>query len=194
MGIEIERRFLVDGRDSKPWRGERKSHIFQVYLRDVKMVDNHIVWGGQNLASLDSEINNIASWRIRIIGEKAILTAKGNKIGSKAEEFEWELPLEIYNNLAIDGLPLKVNQILPADVVINTNPPPVGFTLVQEIAGNRQLRCFNSTYGKLSVERIGPRAEVRFPGALPSGRARVNCTMPGPNGRWRWFGKQFLVP
>ena len=96
--------------------------------------------------------------------------------------------------LAIDGLPLKVNQILPADVVINTNPPPLGFTLVQEIAGNRQLRCFNSTYGKLTVERIGPRAEVRFPGALPSGRARVNCTMPGPNGRWRWFGKQFLVP
>ncbi|MFL2845158.1 MAG: polysaccharide deacetylase family protein [Candidatus Puniceispirillaceae bacterium] len=96
--------------------------------------------------------------------------------------------------LAIDGLPLKVNQILPADVVIDTNPPAVGFTLAQEIARNRQLRCFNSTYGKLSVERIGPRAEVRFPGALPSGRARVNCTMPGPDGRWRWFGKQLLVP
>ena len=96
--------------------------------------------------------------------------------------------------LAIDGLPLKVNQILPADVVINTNPPALGFTLAKEIADNRQLRCFNSTYGKLSVDRIGPRAEVRFPGALPSGRARVNCTMPGPDGRWRWFGKQFLVP
>ena len=96
--------------------------------------------------------------------------------------------------LAIDGLPLKVNQILPADVEINTNPPALGFTLAQEIADNGQLRCFNSTYGKLIVDRIGPRAEVRFPGALPSGRARVNCTMPGPNGRWRWFGKQFLVP
>ena len=96
--------------------------------------------------------------------------------------------------LAIDGLPLKVNQILPADVVININPPALGFTLDQGIADNRQLRCFNSTYGKLSVDRIGPRAEVRFPGALPSGRARVNCTMPGPDGRWRWFGKQLLVP
>ena len=96
--------------------------------------------------------------------------------------------------LAIDGLPLKVNQILPADVVIKTNPPALGFTLIPKIADSRQLRCFNSTYGKLSVDRIGPRAEVRFPGALPSGRARVNCTMPGPDGRWRWFGKQFLVP
>jgi peptidoglycan/xylan/chitin deacetylase (PgdA/CDA1 family) len=96
--------------------------------------------------------------------------------------------------LAIDGLPLKVNQVLPADIVVDTNPPALGFTLFTEIADNRQLRCFNSAYGKLSVERIGPRAEVRFPGPLPSGRARVNCTMPGPDGRWRWFGKQFLIP
>jgi peptidoglycan/xylan/chitin deacetylase (PgdA/CDA1 family) len=96
--------------------------------------------------------------------------------------------------LAIDGLPLKVNQILPADVVIDVNPPALGFTLDPKIADSRQLRCFNSTYGKLSVDRIGPRAEVRFPGALPVGRARVNCTMPGPDSRWRWFGKQLLIP
>ena len=77
---------------------------------------------------------------------------------------------------------------------VKKNPPAFGFTLFPEIANDHQLRCFNSTYGKLAVERLGPRAEVRFPGALPSGRSRVNCTMPGPNNRWRWFGKQFLVP
>ena len=97
-------------------------------------------------------------------------------------------------SLAIDGLPLKANQILPADVVIGNNPPDFGFTLAPEIATNSQLSCFNSTYDQLKISRLGPRAEVRFPGPLPSGRARVNCTMPGPNGRWRWFGKQFLVP
>jgi len=96
--------------------------------------------------------------------------------------------------LAIDGLPLKANQILPADVVIAKNPPDFGFTLAPEIATNNQLRCFNNTYDQLRISRLGPRAEVRFPGPLPSGRARVNCTMPGPDGRWRWFGKQFLVP
>ena len=97
-------------------------------------------------------------------------------------------------SLAIDGLPLKVSQILPADMVIKDNPPAFGFTLFPEIANKRQLRCFNSTYGKLALERLGPRVEVRFPGPLPTGRSRVNCTMPGPNGRWRWFGRQFLVP
>ena len=96
--------------------------------------------------------------------------------------------------LAIDGLPLQANQILPADVVIAKNPPDFGFTLAPEIATKNQLRCFNATYDQLQISRLGPRAEVRFPGPLPSGRARVNCTMPGPDGRWRWFGKQFLVP
>ena len=62
--------------------------------------------------------------------------------------------------LAVDGLPLKVNQVLPADVVINNNPPALGFTLARDIADNRQLRCFNSTFGKLSVDRIGPRVVI----------------------------------
>ena len=97
-------------------------------------------------------------------------------------------------SLAIDGLPLKANQILPADIVIAKNPPDFGFTLAPEIATNSQLQCFNNTYDQLKISRLGPRIEVRFPGPLPSGRARVNCTMPGPDGRWRWFGKQFLVP
>ena len=88
--------------------------------------------------------------------------------------------------LAIDGLPLKVNQILPVDVVINTNPPALGFTLAPEIADNRQLRCFNSAYGKLSVDRIGPRAEVRFQALCHlGGRGLIALCLA--DGRWRWF-------
>ena len=98
--------------------------------------------------------------------------------------------------LAIDGLPLKVDQIVPEDVVLSdkNNPPNYGFTLAPDIANDRQLRCFNSTYGKLEVNILGPRAEVRLPGPLAQGRARINCTMPGGDGRWRWFGRQFLIP
>jgi len=98
--------------------------------------------------------------------------------------------------LAIDGLPLKVDQIVPEDVVLNkdNNPPNYGFTLAPDIANDRQLRCFNSTYGTLEVNILGPRAEIRLPGPLEQGRARVNCTMPGGDGRWRWFGRQFLIP
>ena len=98
--------------------------------------------------------------------------------------------------LAINGLPLKVDQIVPEDVVLHdkNNPPNYGFTLAPEIANDRQLRCFNSAYGKLEVNILGPRAEIRLPGPFEQGRARINCTMPGGDGRWRWFGRQFIIP
>jgi peptidoglycan/xylan/chitin deacetylase (PgdA/CDA1 family) len=95
--------------------------------------------------------------------------------------------------LAINGLPLKVGEIVPADVVLSENPPLYGFTLASDMDQERQLRCFNSKYGKLDVAIIGRRAEIRMPGPLVGKRARVNCTMPGPEGRWHWFGRQFLT-
>ena len=95
--------------------------------------------------------------------------------------------------LAINGLPLKVSEIVPEDVVLTQNPPLYGFTLAPDMDQERQLRCFNSKYGKLDVSIIGRRAEIRMPGPLVGKRARVNCTMPGSPGRWRWFGRQFLT-
>jgi len=95
--------------------------------------------------------------------------------------------------LAINGLPLKVTQLVPEDVVLAENPPLYGFTLAADMDNERQLRCFNSKYGKLDVAIIGRRAEIRMPGPLVGKRSRVNCTMPGPDGRWRWFGRQFLT-
>ena len=96
--------------------------------------------------------------------------------------------------LAINGLPLKVSQILPEDVLIDQNPPSFGFTLTPDLTETEQLNCFNNAYNSVDITRFGQRVEVRFPGPLPAGRARVNCTMPASDGRWRWFGKQFLVP
>jgi len=50
MGIEIERRFFIDGRGEKPWRGERALSIFQCYLTGVTLDEGNIVWNGHNLA------------------------------------------------------------------------------------------------------------------------------------------------
>ena len=95
-------------------------------------------------------------------------------------------------DLAIYGLPLKVDQITPEDVILDQNPPIYGFTLAPDMDKRKQLRCFNSIYGKLDVTIMGRRAEIRLPGPLTGKRARINCTMPGYDGRWRWFGRQFL--
>ncbi|HEC91025.1 MAG TPA: chitin deacetylase, partial [Alphaproteobacteria bacterium] len=40
----------------------------------------------------------------------------------------------------------------------------------------------------------GVRVEIRAKTPFPNGRTRLNCTLPGPDGRWRWFGRQFYKP
>ena len=42
MAIEIERRFLVDGRKDKPWRSEDSITMTQYYLSDVIHIDDKI--------------------------------------------------------------------------------------------------------------------------------------------------------
>ena len=95
----------------------------------------------------------------------------------------------------VDTLPLPVTDLVPADPFLTENPPALGFTIIGEIGPLDALACYLPQFGTLNLEHLGPsRIEVRFPEPLAVGRSRVNCTLPGPEGRWRWFGLQLLVP
>jgi len=84
---------------------------------------------------------------------------------------------------------------VPTDPLVKDNPPSLGFTVDPVIGTLEQLACYASEQGRAVVEILGDvRAEIRMPGAFSPGRARVNCTMPGPDGRWRWLGVPFYVP
>jgi poly-beta-1,6-N-acetyl-D-glucosamine N-deacetylase len=96
--------------------------------------------------------------------------------------------------LITNALPLPVTDILPANPVLGDNPPAFGFTVARGISGLSGLACFASSEGEVRLERLERRVEVRFQEPFPPGRSRVNCTMPGPEDRWRWFGMQFVVP
>jgi nucleotide-binding universal stress UspA family protein len=97
--------------------------------------------------------------------------------------------------LVVDALPLPVSDVTPADPLLGPNPPVLGFTVGDGIQGLERLACFASGQGRAAVERLGDgRVEVRLAESLPPGRTRVNCTLPAAEGRWRWFGVQFLVP
>lgn len=98
--------------------------------------------------------------------------------------------------LAANALALPVTEVTPADPLIgDDNPPPYGFTVVSGIGNLERLECFASHEGKATVSRLGEtRIEVRMRTPMPTGRSRVNCTMPEPQGRWRWLGRQFYVP
>jgi peptidoglycan/xylan/chitin deacetylase (PgdA/CDA1 family) len=100
--------------------------------------------------------------------------------------------------LAGRALPLQASDVTPADPFLagTTNPPLFGFT-VQDLAPERlsRLACYVSGQGKARIERLGERRiEVRMAEAFRPGRTRVNCTLPASGGRWRWFGRQFVVP
>lgn len=98
--------------------------------------------------------------------------------------------------LAVNSLALPVTEVTPADPLLTaaTNPPLYGFTVADGIKGLGALNCFASR-NVLTLERLGEqRFETRLGQAFGPGRARVNCTMPGPDGRWRWLGRQFYIP
>ncbi len=95
--------------------------------------------------------------------------------------------------LAVNALPLPVSDVTPLDhLVTSPNPPAMGFTVKPGIEGLGRLACFLSHEGKAVLERLGPaRIEVRSTAAFPTGRTRLNCTLPVGQGRWRWLGRQF---
>ena len=77
MGIEIERKFLVEG---DAWRDAAHSvkPMAQGYLNDLAMVDSGAMQ---------------ASVRVRIEGEAAFLNLKSREAGPSRQEFDYEIPV-----------------------------------------------------------------------------------------------------
>lgn len=98
--------------------------------------------------------------------------------------------------LAATALPLRVSELTPAHPVLEINPPAIGFTVHGQAGELDRLACFASSQSAPArIERLGERRiEVRLAQPFPPGRTRVNCTMPGPEGRWHWLGLMFLQP
>ncbi|MDX2102894.1 MAG: polysaccharide deacetylase family protein [Alphaproteobacteria bacterium] len=95
--------------------------------------------------------------------------------------------------LVAKALPLVVSDVVPDHWLVDRNPPAIGFTVEPQTGDIDQLACFMAGIGRVEVERLGRRLELRLTEALPSGRTRLNCTMPLEDNRWRWFGAQITV-
>ena len=110
--VEIERRFLVDGRNDKPWQGGEYIEIKQYYLSEVTHENGIIAWRGKSLIEDQRDFTEITTWRIRSLvdatGFKAVLTAKGKRIGASATEYEWELSSQLFEQFNLKGLPTVI--------------------------------------------------------------------------------------
>ena len=97
--------------------------------------------------------------------------------------------------LIIDTLPIPVRDLTPAEPILSRNPPHIGFTVDDSLDDIDALACYVSGQGAVQVELLGERrVELRMSKPFARGRNRVNCTLLGPDRRWRWFGMQYLVP
>lgn len=96
--------------------------------------------------------------------------------------------------LIANALPIPHTDVTPKDPTLSVNPPLFGFTRTDMSETLNGLACYAADQGKVKVEQLGPRIEVRMNGPFSVGRARINCTALGPDNRWRWLGTLYYVP
>jgi len=139
------------------------------------------------------------------VAESGFIAALGQQSGAAYRASElFALPrFSVFDRFAtperfrvvVDALPLPVSELVPAEPLVEANPPDIGFTLAEGLGPAERLSCYVGGIGPVALDRLGARRiELALPRPLPAGRTRVNCTLPGPDGRWRWLGLQLLVP
>ena len=96
--------------------------------------------------------------------------------------------------LVANALPIPHTDVTPSNPTLTTNPPLFGFTRTDLDLRLNGLACYAAGQGKVKIEQLGPRIEVRMSGPFSAGRARINCTALGPDNRWRWLGTLYYVP
>ena len=138
------------------------------------------------------------------MGFQAAFGQHSGAIGAQSDPFALpRFPLnERYGSLErlkeiLRALPLPVSNVKPAETLLTpaTNPPRFGFSVAEDAGPLKSLRCYLSGQGALTLEHPAPRrVEALLPNPLPPGRSRINCTLPAPEGRFRWFGQQFYLP
>ena len=96
--------------------------------------------------------------------------------------------------LVANALPIPHTDVTPSNPTLTKNPPMFGFTRTDLDLRLNGLACYAADQGKVKIEQLGPRIEVRMSGPFSAGRARINCTALGPDNRWRWLGTLYYVP
>ena len=88
---------------------------------------------------------------------------------------------------------IGIYDLIPINPTIKQNPPFIGFSLLDSKKAS-SLDCFIfDSKGQVDREiyKFNERIEIRLSRELSSGRSRMNCTVKGADGHWRWFGHQF---
>ena len=114
--VEIERRFLVNGRQKRPWIAESsdKIHITQWYLEADLLTaseatgslsyDNTVMVGDVD-SDICQTISQNPNWTVRVRNwnNTYFLTLKGARKGATATEYEWEIAADVAMSIVHDS-------------------------------------------------------------------------------------------
>ena len=95
--------------------------------------------------------------------------------------------------LAANSLPLPVARVMPENpVLVKGAYPRFEITLKHGISV-KGISCFHSHSGKQTLTVDNQRVSFQPSGNARPGRSRFNCTASAGKGRFRWYGRQYVM-
>jgi peptidoglycan/xylan/chitin deacetylase (PgdA/CDA1 family) len=97
----------------------------------------------------------------------------------------------------IKTYPLEYKKLLPLEKKLNksNNPPLFSVEFFDNQKNIKNINCYSNEGNKWEKSKIkfkGNTLNIKFREAFFPRRGRINCSL-NDNGKWRWFGTQFIV-
>lgn len=141
------------------------------------MADMGFVAFGQQSGALDPSQSLQALPRFPFGGHYGGMDEFGTKVGSRA--------------LVVDKVDVvNGNNTLP-QLLPKQTQPQLRLTLAEPVSG---IRCFATGQGALTTKLDSKELTITLNKALVAGRNRINCTAPGPQGRFYWYSQPLFLP
>jgi peptidoglycan/xylan/chitin deacetylase (PgdA/CDA1 family) len=97
----------------------------------------------------------------------------------------------------IKTYPLEYKKLLPVEKKLDrsNNPPLFSVEFFDNQENIKNINCYSNEGNKWEKSKIqfrGNTLNIKFREAFLPRRGRINCSL-NDNGKWRWFGTQFIV-
>ncbi|MDC0461295.1 polysaccharide deacetylase family protein [Candidatus Pelagibacter sp.] len=97
----------------------------------------------------------------------------------------------------IKTYPLEYKKLLPLEKKLNksNNPPLFSVEFFDNQKNIKNINCYSNEgnkWEKSIIQFRGNTLNIKFREAFLPRRGRINCSL-NDNGKWRWFGTQFIV-
>ena len=97
----------------------------------------------------------------------------------------------------IKTYPLEYKKLLPVEKKLNksNNPPSFSVEFFKDQKNIKNINCYSNEgdqWEKSIIEFNDTILNIKFREAFLPRRGRINCSL-NDDGKWRWFGTQFIV-